>query len=86
MSSANRSRGTAVSQMQGDDVGLLPRQSPQSAVTKRDVAVGGPMEPVAADAVTTVEVIRNGIQIRLLWNRMMERSIEDCHLGNGLAE
>src|ERR1700739_4787783 len=72
--------------MQRDDVGLLSRESPQSAVAERDVAVGGPMEPVAAAAGTTVEVIRNGIQIRLLRNRMMERGIEDCHLGNGLTE
>src|SRR5664280_25061 len=72
--------------MKGDDVGLLPRQFAQRAVAKRNVTMRGSMEAVPADAVTPIEVIRQGVQESLLRDRMMKRSIKYGHLGNILAE
>src|SRR5271167_3483199 len=48
--------------------------------------MGRSMEAVAADAVPPVEMVRDGVQVSLLWNRMMKRSIEYGHLRNVLAE
>src|SRR5271165_4655511 len=72
--------------MKGDDVGLLPRQFPQRTVAKRNVTMGGSMEAIAADTVPPVEVIRDGVQVSLLRNRVVKRRIEHGHLGNVFAK
>src|SRR5271157_749491 len=72
--------------MKGDDVGLLPRQPAQRAVTKGHVTMGGSMKTVAADAVPPVEVVGDGVQVSLLRNRVVKRSIEHSHLGNIFAK
>src|SRR5271165_3614675 len=72
--------------MKGDDVGLFPCQLPQRAIAKGNVAMRGSVEAVSTDAMPSIEVIRNGVQVRLLWNRMVKRSVEYGHLGNVLAE
>src|ERR1035438_2635864 len=72
--------------MKCDDVGLLPRQFAQSAVAKRNVAMRGSMKAVAADAVTPVKGIGQGVKESVLRDRMVKRGIEHGHLGNILAE
>ncbi len=44
------------------------------------------MEAVATDAMTPIEVIRQGVEESLLRNRMMKRSVEHGDLGNVLAK
>src|SRR6476660_352184 len=66
--------------MKGDYVRLLPSKSPQRAIPKRDVAVRRPVKPVSPNAMPSVQVIGNGIPIRLLGNGMMESRVERRHL------
>jgi hypothetical protein len=44
--------------------------------------MGSSVEPVPADPVTAVEMIRDGVEIGLFGNGMMEGGIKDGHLGN----
>jgi len=58
--------------MEGDDVGLLARESSQGAIAESDVAMRSSMESVASDAVPTIKMIRNGVEVGLLRKRMMK--------------
>ena len=72
--------------MQGDDVGLFARESPQGAIAQSDVAMRSSVKSVSADAVPAIEMIRNGIQVGLLRKRMMKCGIENGYLGDVFAE
>src|SRR5579863_9266745 len=54
----------SVSEVQADDVGLLPGEIANRAVAIRHVTVGDAVEAVPANAVAKIEVVRNRIQIR----------------------
>jgi hypothetical protein len=72
--------------VKGDDIGLRSRQSPQSTIAKGDVPMGRSVESVAPNAVAPIEMMRDGIQVSLLGNGMMERRIENCYLGDGFTK
>ena len=72
--------------MERDDVGLFARQSSHCTIAESDIAMRDTMKSVSPDAVPTVKMIRDGIQVSLLGKRMMKGSVEHRHLGNVFAE
>ncbi len=72
--------------MKCDDVGLLSSKSAKRAVAESYVTMRSAVKSVAANAVAAIEVIWNGVEIRVIRNRMVKRCIEDCDLRSFAAE
>ena len=77
---------TAVAQVERDDVDLLARLPDHLPVAVGDVAVGGPVEPVTADAVLRVQVVGDGVEVGLFGQGGVEGRVEDRDLGDLFAE
>src|SRR5438552_7780151 len=77
---SNRRRRASIPEVQGDDIGLLRAHSSQHLVALGDIAVRGPMKSITANVVPSVQVVRDSVQVGVLWDRMVERSVEDRDL------
>ena len=72
--------------MERQDIHLVTLQTHHLAILQGDVAVRGPVEPVAPDAMAQIQVVGQAIEIGFLGQRAVEGRVEDRHLGNPLAQ
>ena len=74
-------RGT-VAHVAGDDLGFFCGLAEHLSRFHGNVAVGGAVEAVAADAVFFSYVVGNGVGVSIVGHGLMENSIENDRLGN----
>ena len=59
---------------------VLARAAGELAIAIGDVPVRGAVKPVSADAMPTVQLIRDRVQVRDVGQAVMKRRVEDRHL------
>ena len=86
VAAADRRGRAAVAEVQSNHMGLLSGQAAHDPITVSHIPMRCTVEAVAADAVSTIQVVRHGVQVRLFRDRCMERGIEHRYLRYCRAE